>query len=97
MATQSRLLTGVSAAMQTGVVRDANGDAALMSPAEGETHWREIMSPEQIAWAGQHDWFHSARRGMVFAWETWTNPDGSEGRLKVAFNTYADLRIWAGY
>lgn len=55
-----------------------------------------MLTPSQIKWASQHDWFVEAYDGFIACWDVSTHR-GQTSRTIVYHHDFAKLRDWAGY
>ena len=53
------------------------------------------MTPQQIQWAAQHDWFIRADKHGVYAHDN-NGDDNGQNRVGY-FQDFKELRTWAGY
>ena len=64
-----------------------------------------MLTPKQVAWAAQHDWFSRELRGFL-----WDEPTGRievierytvdgvmHEQVRIWDGTFRELRAWAGY
>lgn len=53
------------------------------------------MNANLVAWAKQHDWFHSAEECSGGSYKVWVLENGQIHPWP--FINYSELRAWAGY
>lgn len=64
------------------------------TPSDGST----VLTPRQIEWAKQHDWFLGARSNDTVVVEDCYILNGTSYRTSMIWTgTFAELRGWAGY
>lgn len=70
----------------------------LPEPVPGvETAPTGALTPAQVAWAREHDWFLSDDCGTVTVLDCYTTADGVYVERERTFTSYSELRSWAGY
>lgn len=57
-----------------------------------------MLTPQQIAWAKQHDWYYAINpRGQLIVFDRYTKDGVAYEDTIIWTKSFAALRRWAGY